>query len=257
MTRPSLFRLVALGTPIAFSLLALPARAQVVRGSVRVLGTAQPIPAANIVARDSAGNTLATATSDDQGNWALKVGRAGPFELRVRRLGFEMSTTQVREQPVTDTLEFDFMLTEIATEAGAVTVTAESALNERRLNEAIRRGWKVFEPELVAQHRNRAQNFSQLIRSVGSASVLVSGADGGCIRTTRSPGCLTYVVDGQVLGPTAIIIPSDIYFFAILSPSESRVQYGDRAPNGAIAVYTRSRLDRQPGRRPAPGPRRP
>jgi hypothetical protein len=64
---------------------------------------------------------------------------------------------------------------------------------------------------------------------------------------------MSFVVDGQVLGPNAVIIPSDIYFFAILSPSESRVQYGDRAPFGAIAIFTRSRLDRQP-RRPSSRP---
>ncbi|MCC7002784.1 MAG: carboxypeptidase regulatory-like domain-containing protein [Gemmatimonadaceae bacterium] len=224
------------------------AEAQVVRGLVRSSSTALPIPSANIVARDSLGNVLASAVSAEDGSWALKVQSGGAFELRVRRLGFEMSTTNVRAKPVSDTLEFEFLLTEIATEADAVRITAESSLNERRLNEAIRRGWKVFEPELVAQHRNRAQTFNQLMRTVGSVSVILPQNEGGCIRTTRSPGCLSFVVDGQVLGPNAVIIPSDIYFFAILSPSESRVQYGDRAPFGAIAIYTRSRLDRQPRR---------
>ncbi|MFN0099086.1 MAG: carboxypeptidase-like regulatory domain-containing protein [Gemmatimonadaceae bacterium] len=228
--------------------------AQVVRGQVRSSSTALPIPAANIVARDSAGNILASATSAEDGTWALKLPRSGPFELRVRRLGFEMSTTNVRSKPVTDTLEFDFLMTEIATEADAVRITAESSLNERRLNEAIRRGWKVFEPELVAEHRNRAQTFNQLMRTVGSVSIILPQNEGGCIRTTRSAGCLSFVVDGQVLGPNAVIIPSDIYFFAILSPSESRVQFGDRAPYGAIAIYTRSRLDRPTG---APRGRRP
>jgi hypothetical protein len=229
------------------------ADAQVVRGLVRSSSTALPIPSANIVARDSLGNVLASAVSGEDGSWALKVATGLSFELRVRRLGFEMSTTSVRAKPVTDTLEFEFLLTEIATEADAVRITAESSLNERRLNEAIRRGWKVYEPELVAQHRNRAQTFNQLMRTVGSVSVILPQNEGGCIRTTRSPGCMSFVVDGQVLGPNAVIIPSDIYFFAILSPSESRVQYGDRAPFGAIAIFTRSRLDRQP-RRPSSRP---
>lgn len=247
----------ALVSPVLLALLATGAgtvQAQVVRGQIRSNSTALPIPSANIVARDSAGNVLATAVSGEDGTWALKVNTGGPFELRVRRLGFEMSATNVRARPVADTLEFDFLMNEIATEATAVTITAEAALNERRLNEAIRRGWKVYEPELVEQHKYRAQTFNQLIRAVSSVSVILPVNEGGCIRTTRSPGCLTYVVDGQVLGPTAVIIPSDIYFFAILSPSESRVQYGDRAPSGAIAIYTRSRLDRPSG---APRGRRP
>lgn len=233
--------------------LAVRAEGQIVRGEVRSAASALPIAAATVTARDSAGAVLAMATTDSLGKWALRVRSRAPFELRVRRLGFEMGSTKVTAAQIAqgaDTLDFEFLLDEVAATAEAVRVTGEASLNERKLIEAYRRGWKVYEPELVAQFRDRSADFPSLLRSIGAPSLYLPRSANECIRATRNNQCLALVVDGLVLGPQALILPNDIYFFAILGASEARVQFGDRAPWGAIAIYTRSRYDRVPARRP-------
>lgn len=232
---------------------AVRAEGQIVRGEVRAAASALPIAAATVTARDSAGSVLAMATTDSLGRWALRVRSRAPFELRVRRLGFEMGSTKVSAAQIAqgaDTLDFEFLLTEVAAAAEAVRVTGEASLNERKLTEAYRRGWRVYEPEIVAQFRDRSADFPSLLRSIGAPSLYLPRGPNECIRATRNNQCLTLVVDGLVLGPQALILPNDIYFFAILGASEARVQFGDRAPWGAIAIYTRSRYDRVPGRPP-------
>lgn len=230
-------------------LLAGTAEGQVVRGYVRSQTTARPIDAVTVTARDPAGNVLAMATTDSTGAWALRLRRrTGDVELRTRRLGYQILTVTIKPEVVTDTIEYEFLLEEVAAAAEAVRVTGEASLNERRLTEAYRRGWRVYEPELVAQHRDRAADLPQLLRSLGTPSLYLPRTSSECIRTSRNNQCLAIVVDGQLLGPQALILPSDIYFLAVLGASEARMQFGDRAPWGAIAIYTRSRYDRVPRR---------
>lgn len=263
---PSLPLRLRLWVCVAASLLlAGTAEGQIVRGFVRSQTTAQPIDAVTITARDPEGNVVAMATSDSLGAWALRLRRrTGEVELRTRRLGFQMVSVTIKADVAADTIEYEFLLEEVAVAAEAVRVVGEESLNERRLNEAYRRGWKVYEPELVAVHRDRAADLPQLLRSLGTPSLYLPRNANDCIRATRNNQCLAIVVDGLLLGPQALVLPSDIYFLAVLGASEARVQFGDRAPWGAIAVYTRSRYDRRgapppppPGRRPPPGGRPP
>jgi len=140
-------------------------------------------------------------------------------------------------------------MTEVAATLDAITVRGMATLNEKRLADAYRRGWQVYEPERVAQHQSRAADMMQLLRSMGTPSLILPRRIDDCVRNTRTGECMTWVLDGQIVGPSAFILPTDVYFFAVLSPSEARVEYGNRAPNGAISVYTRSATDR-PTRRP-------
>lgn len=237
--------------PALLTLAAPAADAQVIRGLVRSQDSAGPIFGATVTVRDTAGTVLAMTTSDSLGAWALKVRqRRGPIELRVRRLGFEMSSVTIAPEVAGDTLEYEFLLTEVAAAQSAVEVRASESLNERRLNEAYRRGWRVYDPEIVAQHRDRASDLGQLMRSLGTVSMYIPRGPNDCFRATRNNQCLALVVDGVVMGPTGFVLPSDIYFLAVVGASEARVQFGDKAPWGAIAIYTRSRYDRTNRRRP-------
>lgn len=226
------------------------AGAQVVRGTVRDAATSLPVQAVTLTARDSLGGVLATSVTDSSGRYALRVRVDRPFELRVRRLGFEMQSIPLSPRADTDTLDVEILLHEVAAAAAAVTVTASSSLNEQRLTEARRRGWRVYEPALVAQHREQAQDLGQLLRSISAAGLVMPRSRNDCFRSVRNNQCMTLVLDGQVLGPVAVVLPSDLYFLAVLSATDARLQFGDRAPWGAIALYTRSRIDRPPRRRP-------
>ncbi len=227
----------------------VPVDAQLVRGSVRALETSLPVPAVQIVIRDTTGLVVAAGRTDDQGLFAILVSRQTPFVVQARRLGYQLADTDVLRFTPADTLELEFRLAQVVLEADAMEVTAMAQLNEQRLDDAYRRGWRVYEPELVALHSARARDLETLLRNVVSQSLVMPRSSRECIRSARTNQCITYVVDGQVLGTENLFMPaSEIYFFAILSPAESRAIYGNRAMNGAIAIYTRAAGDRvQPG----------
>lgn len=236
--------------------------AQVIRGAVRDDRTLAPIERATVIVTDSSGVTIASATTTVLGEFLVIVRPEIALRVDVRRLGFRPIGTQLKRLSRADTVDLEFLASEVAAVAAAVEVTAAPGLNDQRLTDAQRRGWRVYEPELVIQHRERAQDFHQLLRSVNTAGIVLPRTINECVRSVRTGRCLTYVVDGQILGPQAMILPSDVYFLAILSQSQAFTQYGDRAPDGAIYVITRSRLDRVQPRRPPPpaataAPRRP
>ena len=236
----------------ALCLAAAPAAAQVVRGVARSAESLAPIAGVQVTLFDKQGRALAVVTSDSAGRFALRVPPATELDLRARRLGLAPSEAALKPLAPADTAELEFLMGDLAQTTDPVTVTAMGSLNDQRLNTARRRGWKLYEPEVVAQHRNRAQDFNQLLRSLGAPGILLPRSNNDCIRTMRDNRCLSFVLDNQVLGPTAIVLPSDIHFIAILSASESRIQFGDRAPWGAIAIYTRQREPGDARRRPRP-----
>ncbi len=277
----SLARLITILPAAVAALLLAPraSEAQLVRGSVRSIASELPLQSVQVVLRDTLGVILATTLSDEQGYFALRSTAARPFSVQARRLGFQMAETDVLRFSDGDTLELEFKLSEVTVGLEAVEVTGMLQLNEQRLEEAERRGWQVYDPETVAMHRDRASDLEGLLRSVGAQSLVFPRSTRECIRNARTnrltqtpgvpnQGCITYIVDGQVLGTERhFVLPQDIYFMAILSPSQSRAQYGSRAMDGAIAIFTRARGDRtdrppplpprdaeRGGRRPAPPP---
>lgn len=217
--------------------------AQVLKGSVRTLDTALPLPSVEIMVRDSLGRDLGRVYSDDQGFFTLLLRERVAFSVHARRLGFQTADTDLLRISQ-DTVNLEFQLAEVATETDAVTITGMQALNAQRLEEAERRGWSVYQPELVAQHRSRARDLTELLRSLGPRHLQMPRHTRDCVRSMRNNQCITYVLDGQVLGTEAYVLPEDIYFLAVLTPSESAVMYGNRAINGAVVVYTRMSGDR-------------
>lgn len=232
-----------LACALGFVVLTVAADAQVLRGSVRTLDSSLPVPNAEIVLRDSVGAEIARAVSDVNGLFIITMRSRSAFSLHARRLGFQMASTDLM-RVAEDTVNLEIQLAEVALEAEAVTVTGIAALNAARLEEAERRGWNVYAPELIAQHRERAPDLIQLLRSLGPRNLQMPRSPRDCVRSMRTNQCVTYVVDGQVLGTEAYILPSDVYFLAVLTPSESQVMYGSRALNGAVVVYTRMDGDR-------------
>ncbi len=236
-------------------LCATPAAAQTVRGSVRSIETALPIPGVQITLRDSLGVVIGSTTSNDEGLFVLRASVPRPFSVQARRLGLQMADTELLRFTPADTLELEFRLAQVALEMGAVEVTGMAAINEERLQEAYRKGWQVLSPELIAQHRDRARDIESLMRSAGAQQISWPRGNRDCVRNTRTNRCITFVVDGQVLGTEAMILPNDIYFVAVLTPSESRSMYGSRAMDGAIAIFTRNYGDRASPGGPPPPPR--
>ena len=78
--------------------LALPAGAQTVDGRVTESQTLQPVPGAQVVLLDAAGDAVATAVTDAEGAFRLRAPGAGEFRLRADRVG--LRTTLTRALPL-------------------------------------------------------------------------------------------------------------------------------------------------------------
>lgn len=192
------------------------------------------------------------ALTDELGVFLLRVDAKGqPFVVTVRRIGLEPSTTAEFMLAPSDTVDYELAIPERAVVGDTVRITGMASTNESRYQEALRRGWKVFSPEEVAKHRDQAPSVYDLLRWAGASSLVIPNRTSECVRSMRYVGtdrradrCMVWVVDGQVLGPTPILNPADTYFMAVLTASESALQFGEKAPWGAILIYTRMHGDR-------------
>lgn len=234
------------------ALAASPVQGQVIRGVLRSQATARPVEQARVTAHDRAGRVIGEVQSDTGGKFVLRVdGRGAPFTLTVRRIGIEPSTTPEFALTPADTVDYELAIPETPVLGDTVRVTGMASYNEGKYQEALRKGWKVFSPAEVALHRDKVNNVYDLLRWSGANSLVIPTRPNDCVRSARyiagerrAERCMVWVVDGQVLGPTPVLNPADTYFMAILTASESAMQFGDKAPWGAIVLYTRMSGDR-------------
>jgi len=225
---------------------AVPLYAQLIRGTVRVQGTPRVVPGVRVTAVDSLGRTLVEAVSDERGRFTLAMSSEQPFRVVARKVGLEPSFSELLRAARTDTLEMDLQLPTDVAELPPVEVSGErgKSPNQRAYEDAVRHGWKVYPPDKIAEQREKYRDFTDLLRSLQVSGIRI-GRPGECIQSTRFLNrCLAIIIDGVAAGPYAMVIPTDIYFFAVLSATDSAVQWGDRAPWGAIVIYTRMYGDR-------------
>lgn len=220
--------------------------AQVLRGTARIQGSDRPIENGRVVALLADGRGVGATTTDDRGRFYLRVASNGaPFVVAVTRLGMRPTTSNSIMAGDRDTLDVDFSVHEEGVVTDTMKVVAAPGLNEIRLQEAQRRGWNVFPPTEIAEIRERVNSFEDLLRSTGYTGLIISPRRDDCIRSTRLNRCLTVVVDGIPLsGGNPLINPRDVYFMAVLTPSQAQLQFGERAFYGALVVYTRAYGDK-------------
>ena len=239
---------VAVLSAILFALLSLPPRlqAQVLRGTARLAGDDRPLDQARVMALLRDGRSIGSTVTDDQGRFQFRINAGGhPFAISITRIGMAPTLSEELTLATTDTLDVNFSVVETGIRTDTVRVKSTPSLNDLRLTEARRRGWRVFPPAEVEKLRERSNSFEDLLRSTGFPGFVVPSRRDDCIRSTRYNRCLTIVVDGVPLtGSYPNINPRDVYFFALLGKTESAVQFGDRTPWGAIVIYTRARGDR-------------
>ncbi len=231
-----------------FALLSLPPRlqAQVLRGTARLTGDDRPLDQARVMALLRDGRSIGSTVTDDQGRFQFRIHADGrPFAISITRIGMEPTLSEEITLGSSDTLDVNFSVVETGIRTDTVRVKATPSLNDLRLAQARRRGWRVFPPAEVEKLRERSNSFEDLLRSTGFPGFVVPSRRDDCIRSTRYNRCLTIVVDGVPLtGNYPNINPRDVYFFALLGKTESAVQFGDRTPWGAIVIYTRAKDDR-------------
>jgi len=231
-----------------FALLMLPPslQAQVLRGTARFAGDDRPLDQARVMALLRDGRSIGSTVTDDQGRFQLRINADGkPFAISMTRIGMAPTLSEEITLATTDTLDVNFSVVETGIRTDTVRVKSTPSMNDLRLTEARRRGWRVFPPVEVEKLRERSNSFEDLLRSTGYPGFVIPSRRDDCIRSTRYNRCLTIVIDGVPLsGSYPNINPRDIYFFALLGKTEAAVQFGDRTPWGAIVIYTRAKGDR-------------
>jgi len=231
-----------------FALLMLPhsLQAQVLRGTARFAGDDRPLDQARVMALLRDGRSIGSTVTDDQGRFQLRINADGkPFAISMTRIGMAPTLSEEITLATTDTLDVNFSVVETGIRTDTVRVKSTPSMNDLRLTEARRRGWRVFPPVEVEKLRERSNSFEDLLRSTGYPGFVIPSRRDDCIRSTRYNRCLTIVIDGVPLsGSSPNINPRDIYFFALLGKTEAAVQFGDRTPWGAIVIYTRAKGDR-------------
>jgi len=231
---------------IALLMLPPSLQAQVLRGTARFAGDDRPLDQARVMALLRDGRSIGSTVTDDQGRFQLRINADGkPFAISMTRIGMAPTLSEEITLATTDTLDVNFSVVETGIRTDTVRVKSTPSLNDLRLTEARRRGWRVFPPVEVEKLRERSNSFEDLLRSTGYPGFVIPSRRDDCIRSTRYNRCLTIVIDGVPLsGSYPNINPRDIYFFALLGKTEAAVQFGDRTPWGAIVIYTRAKGDR-------------
>ena len=226
---------------------ASPARAQVVQGTVRTQQGAVSVPGARVSALDSLDTLLAETTTDAKGRFRLVLRVGKTFRVTVRKVGWRPSATDWLRASVTDTLSVELLVPADPVSLDTVEIRALAVRppNQLAFDEAKRRGWKLYPPEMVERYREVSMEFTDLLRFTQAQGIVIPARANECIRSLRTRRCLVFVVDGVPSGTSIYVSPRDVYFFAVLTATESAVQWGDRAPWGAIVIYTRMYGDKK------------
>jgi hypothetical protein len=222
--------------------------AQLIRGTIRAQGSEGSegiVQGARIAVLDSLDRQLVAVLSDEKGHFVLPLSSGLPFRMTVKKIGWQPSSTDLIHATANDTLDMDLMVPMDGVVLPGVEIDASktTSFNQRSYSEAKRLGWKVYEPAEIEAHRNEFSNFENMMRALSVTGVKMPATSRDCYINIRNGRCLTFVVDGQAVGKMWLVNPVDVYFLAILQASESSVQFGDKAPWGAILIVTRMRGD--------------
>lgn len=232
----------------------VPAQAQVIRGILTQAGSDAPLADAVVTITDTARVTLDETRTSATGRFLLDARNAGLVRLVIRKVGAQPTESDVVQLPGgRDTIDIEIAAPLVGVTLASVRVVGEQptrwTFNQSMLREARQSGWRVISPERIEQERGTSQSMGDLLRRLPLASVRPPDGGQGCYYYVRTGRCLSVIVDGQVLGPNAFVSPNDVYFIALLTPSQATIAYGPRARDGALFVATRRQAD-EPQRPP-------
>lgn len=219
-----------------------------------------PVPSAQV---QVVGTTRGAVTGDD-GRFRIAGIRAGQYQVRVLRIGYQASVQTV-DVPAAGTADANFSLAPAAVSLEEVITTATGERERKReIGSAV--STMQPQPEQIAS----AQNLSQLltgkvpgvdvqqaggtvgagsrIRIRGAASISLTNeplvvVDGirfnNSIGQSATTGSTTIGVGGQVPSRFNDINPEDIETIEVLKGPAAAAQYGTAAANGVLQITTK------------------
>lgn len=249
---------------LALVLLASPAAAQVLRGTVVDSASGQPVAGVQVMALTPVETGAGQAVTGRDGQFTLRLRGAGSYRLRVRRLGYSPRITQ----PISVDSSFEasvrLWLTPVATPLDTVTVVAERVAVEKRLGYLVdagfynRRHWGFglfitraridsVRPWVISDLFYGISGVRVYCPRLGMCDLLMPAAATMFYRGTCWP---SVILDGVVIRPGGVdralmldelLNPFNIEAIEVYrSPAGVPVQYsGYLSPCGAIIAWTR------------------
>jgi hypothetical protein len=217
-------------------LVAAPLSGQTVSGRVRD-ASRQALPRVELSLIDSAGRALASARSNDSGDYRIRIPGAGRYRLTARRLGFVggLSPWLVSESG-DESLSFDFTLAAapqsiagVTTEAAKdpVSIRSRFGIDPKNINAF------VVSPEQVEEYRATAHGIGDMIRRVGIPGGLTIREDDlgePCIQLVgRDRHCMLIVVDDIITNHVRDLDLNTVQDIIVMRPNEAGLWFGSLA----------------------------
>jgi hypothetical protein len=232
---------------LGLSLLSSDVNAQVLRGTVRLRDDSIRVDGARVIAEDRAGRRLAETLTDEQGRYSIRITATSGTRIRlsITRIGLQPTLSDEYALSAADTISADLFVRELPSTLEEVRTSAVASLNAQRFAQARRRGWRVYDPATIEARAANSPGLNELLRSLGAPGLIVPQRPGDCVKTTRTGQCLAVIIDNVLVSGAVHMNPREIYFLAIVGSSDARIEWGDRAAYGALAIYTRMHGDQR------------
>jgi TonB-linked SusC/RagA family outer membrane protein len=241
------------------------AQSFIVTGQVKDGITGESIPFVNVVEVDNNGRFVAGTTTDDNGNYVIRVS-SSTAKIMVSFIGYAKNTLDINGQSV-----IDFILMPDMQMVDEVVVTAERISNDGVT--AVRdRGVAVSRIEMKELEGVRTTNIEEMLQGrIGNVDISAVSGDPGAGLNIRIRGTATLnarnnpliVVNGipydanlegfdfstadvERFGSLIDVAPEDIETIEVLKDAASTAIWGSKAANGVLMIKTKRGIKSKP-----------
>jgi hypothetical protein len=204
-----------------------------------------PLAQVGLALLDSAGRVVANARTSAAGVAHMPRADTGVFRVFARRFGFRPRQTDLIRIGPGDTVAIRLTLDRLATVLDPVTIFAQrdSVRDSRVFGINLRAtGGYIITPGEIEFSIMGARDIADVLARRALPGILIDHVR-RCPRSNRAPGCLPFVIDGQLFPDGSaiqdVIVPEMIEFIVVLRGSEVGVRYGSIGHNGIILIATK------------------
>lgn len=225
--------------------------AQTARGRLLTDDTPQhALPFATVSLHSPDGTERAVTVTDTLGLFVLRAPGPGQYQLRARRLGFQMVSSPVFTLSEGQTATYNFV---VATKPA--TLREVRVIERRELEQRLR--LYGIDPRASDARRITRQRLEQLddgfhtvsdairLQNIPGLSVMELGNGESCVYHQRgSPGfygggCMRVLLDGTPFSDLTALSPGDLELILIVEGAAATGIYGNGSEDGIIMLFTR------------------
>ena len=205
-----------------------------------------PLAQVGLALLDTTGRVVATARTGPAGVAHMARADTGTFRVFARRFGFKPRYSAPLRIGRGDTLAVRLTLERVPAILDPVVVLAQ--------RDSLRREWNPFginfratggyfiTPSEIEAAILGARDVADVLSRRAIPGILIDHIR-RCPRSNRGPGCLPFVIDGQLFPDGTVlqdvVFPEMVDYVVVLRGSEVGVRYGSIGHNGIILIATK------------------